>query len=55
MSEIPNTNLETSAFQQAEFEQITLLVSSEFQLEESFFENGVPTYYLKQPQETKQA
>ena len=55
MSEIPDTDLEASTFQQAEFEQITQLVSAEFQVEETFLERGIPTYYLKQPQETKQA
>jgi len=42
------------AFTQEDFEQIALLVSSEFQVEESLLERGIPTYYLKQPQETKQ-
>lgn len=55
MSETPNANLDTSAFQQAEFEQITMLVSSEFQVEETLLEHSIPTYYLRQPQETKQA
>ena len=40
---------------QADFERLTALVSAEFQVEESLMEQGIPTYYLKQPQETKQA
>ena len=36
------------------FEQISTLVSSEFQVEEALLEFNIPTYYLKQPQETKQ-
>jgi membrane-associated protease RseP (regulator of RpoE activity) len=37
------------------FEQITSLVTSEFRVQEALMDNGVPTYYLAQPQETKQA
>lgn len=55
MSETPNSTAETPFFQQADFERITTLVSSSFQVEEALIEHGVPTYYLKQPQETKQA
>jgi len=40
---------------QAEFEQFTQLVSSEFKVSASLLDFEVPTYYLKQPQETKQA
>jgi len=39
---------------QTDFEQITTLVSTEFQIEDTLLEYNVPTYYLKQPQETKQ-
>ncbi|MGB9778937.1 MAG: site-2 protease family protein, partial [Candidatus Bathyarchaeales archaeon] len=39
---------------QADFERITAIVVTEFQVEESMLEHGVPTYYLKQPQQTKQ-
>jgi membrane-associated protease RseP (regulator of RpoE activity) len=42
-------------FAQTDFEQITTLVSGEFQIEEALLEYNIPTYYLKQPQETKQA
>jgi hypothetical protein len=54
MSEIPET-ADAHAIQQTDFERITSLVSAEFQMEEALLEHNVPTYYLKQPQETKQA
>jgi membrane-associated protease RseP (regulator of RpoE activity) len=54
MSEIPSEKTEAS-FTQTSFEQITTLVSGEFQIEEALMEHEIPTYYLKQPQETKQA
>jgi len=54
MSEIPSETSEAS-FAQTDFEQITTLVSGEFQIEEALLEHNIPTYYLKQPQETKQA
>ncbi|MEM3577969.1 MAG: site-2 protease family protein [Candidatus Bathyarchaeia archaeon] len=53
MSEIPSEPTEATKLQM-EFERITTLVLTEFQIEESMLEHGVPTYYLKQPQETKQ-
>ncbi|MBS7632175.1 site-2 protease family protein [Candidatus Bathyarchaeota archaeon] len=40
---------------QTEFNKVSSVVEAEFQVEESTLINGVPTYYLKQPQETKQA
>jgi len=40
--------------QPADFERITTLVSAEFQLDEALLAHGIPTYYLKQSQETKQ-
>ena len=40
--------------QQTDFEEITTLVYAEFQDEEALMEHNIPTYYLKQPQETKQ-
>jgi Zn-dependent protease len=40
---------------QTDFERITAMVSAEFQIEEALMEHDIPTYYLKQPQETKQA
>ncbi|NWG10480.1 site-2 protease family protein [Candidatus Bathyarchaeota archaeon] len=42
-------------FVQANFERISTLVSTEFQIEEALMEHNIPTFYLKQPQETKQA
>jgi len=39
---------------QAEFEKLRDIVSAHFQLEEALIELGVPTFYLKQPQETKE-
>jgi membrane-associated protease RseP (regulator of RpoE activity) len=54
MSAIPDEKV--SAFSlQVGFEQITSVVSSEFRVQEALMENGAPTYYLFQPQETKQA
>jgi len=46
--------VQTPLIQQADFEKITQTVSAHFQTEDSFMEHGIPTYYLKQPQETKQ-
>jgi membrane-associated protease RseP (regulator of RpoE activity) len=40
--------------QPVDFEKLTSIVSAEFQIEECLIEKMVPTYYLKQPQETKQ-
>ena len=54
MSEVPSETSE-APFAQTDFEQITTLVSGEFQIEEALLEHNIPTYYLKQPQETKQA
>ena len=53
MTETPG-GAETPFIQQSDFERITQIVSTEFQLEESLLEHGIPTYYLKQPQQTKQ-
>ena len=39
---------------QARFEELSKLVSVEFEVEEALIENDVPTYYLHEPQETKQ-
>jgi membrane-associated protease RseP (regulator of RpoE activity) len=44
---------EQSPLIQADFEKIGQTVASHFQTEESLLEHGIPTYYLKQPQETK--
>ena len=55
MTEIPSDTSDAQAPQQADFEQITRLVTGEFQIEESLIAQGTPTYYLVWPQETKQA
>src|SRR4030065_1677671 len=55
MADNPSDILEAQNFQQSDFEKINQLVSAEFQVEESLMDQGVPTYYLKWPQETKQA
>jgi membrane-associated protease RseP (regulator of RpoE activity) len=39
---------------QTNLEQLDTLVAAEFKVEETMLEAGVPTYYLAQPQETKQ-
>jgi membrane-associated protease RseP (regulator of RpoE activity) len=52
MNEMPNES--EMQITQTNFEQITKLVSTEFQIEEALIEHNIPTYYLKQPQETKQ-
>jgi membrane-associated protease RseP (regulator of RpoE activity) len=54
MSDIPNETAGAPLIQ-TEFERITTLVSAEFQIEEALIENNIPTFYLKQPQETKHA
>jgi len=55
MTEEPSETAQAPLVQQTDFEKITQLVSAHFQAEESLLEHGIPTYYLKQPQETKQA
>jgi membrane-associated protease RseP (regulator of RpoE activity) len=55
MSEIPGDTVDAQTSQQADFEKITQLVTSEFQVQDSFMDQGTPTYYLVWPQETKQA
>jgi len=52
---MPNETAEPHVTQQTDFERITQTVSVEFQIEEALLEHNVPTYYLKQPQETKRA
>ncbi len=54
MTEIPSDFSGPQGIQQTQFETVTQLVSSEFQVEEALLDNGTPTYYLKWPQETKQ-
>ena len=55
MTDNPSDIFEAQNFQQSDFEKISQLVVTEFQVEESLMDQGVPTYYLKWPQETKQA
>lgn len=54
MSE-PSNGAAENTLTQIDFDQITKLVSSEFQVKEALVEHGVPTFYLAEPQETKQA
>lgn len=46
---------ETNITTQAEFEKLKETVSMHFQIEDALLEHSVPTFYLKQPQETKQS
>lgn len=55
MTEKPANSSEPPVILQADFEQTTRIVSSQFQTDDAFLEHGIPTYYLKQPQETKEA
>ena len=55
MAEKPANHSEPPVILQADFEQVTRIVSAQFQIVDSFLEHGIPTYYLKQPQETKEA
>lgn len=48
MTTQPNITIQT------EFEKLRETVSVYFQIEDALIEHGVPTFYLKQPQETKQ-
>ena len=54
MSGSTNPADELPVFPQSDFEKVTATISAEFQVEESLIEHAVPTYYLKQPQETKE-
>jgi membrane-associated protease RseP (regulator of RpoE activity) len=55
MTEIPHDISNEQPLQQEDFEKITQLVATEFQIEEALIEHNTPTYYLKWPQETKQS
>jgi membrane-associated protease RseP (regulator of RpoE activity) len=55
LAEIPDEAPEEPFIQQGDFEKIAQMVTSEFQTEEALLLHNVPTFYLKQPQETKQA
>jgi len=54
MSETQDETGMAQAPQPADFDRITSLVSKEFQVEEALVESNIPTYCLKQLQETKQ-
>jgi len=53
MASTPENSSAIPLLQQSDFEKITHVVTEQFQIEESLMEHGLPTYYLKQPQETK--
>jgi membrane-associated protease RseP (regulator of RpoE activity) len=55
MNETPYETAEANAIPQIDFQQVSTLVSTEFQIEEALVEHNIPTYYLKYPQETKKA
>ncbi|MFW6110811.1 MAG: site-2 protease family protein [Thermoproteota archaeon] len=52
MTEIPEPSVHFIS--QTEFEELTDLVSTEFPVEDAFIQRNIPTYYLDDPQETKQ-
>jgi Zn-dependent protease len=55
MTAAPSETAEQQPFtEQTDYEKITGLVTAEFQIEENLLLQNVPTYYLKQPQQTKQ-
>src|SRR4030042_5724959 len=53
VTETPSDSAETFYVSQFDFDKVTQIVRAEFQIEEALVENNVPTYRLKQPQETK--
>jgi membrane-associated protease RseP (regulator of RpoE activity) len=55
MSDSPTKIPQAGNIQQVDLDRITQMVTSEFQIEESLIDQGIPTYYLTWPQETKQA
>jgi Zn-dependent protease len=55
MTETPNGIPVAQDIRQMEFERISQMVISEFEFEETVLDHGTPTYYLRWPQETKQA
>jgi membrane-associated protease RseP (regulator of RpoE activity) len=55
MSNAPNDSQVLPTILQSDFDKITALVSSQFQTQEAFVEHNIPTYHLKENQETKQA
>jgi hypothetical protein len=55
MTEVPGDTTANHSVQRDDFERITQMVIHEFLVEETLLMQNVPTYRLKQPQETKQA
>jgi Zn-dependent protease len=55
MTEVPGDTTANHSVQQNDFERITQTVTKEFQVEETLLIQNIPTYRLKQSQETKQA
>jgi membrane-associated protease RseP (regulator of RpoE activity) len=55
MTEPSSSSDDAQFVQQSDFEKIAQMVSAEFQVENALVEHNIPTFYLKQPQETKQA
>lgn len=55
MSDQPSEKSGPQPSSQTDIDRITSLVTAEFQVEETRIDDGVPTYYLRQPQETKES
>jgi len=55
MTEPSSSSDDAQFVQQSDFEKIAQMVPAEFQVENALVEHNIPTFYLKQPQETKQA
>ncbi len=55
MSGDPLESTRDYSISQADLEKATTIVQTEFQVEETLLEQGVPSFYLRQGQETKQA
>ena len=51
--ETPSDSGQTSYVSRFDFDKVTQVVRGEFQVDEALVEHNVPTYRLKQPQETK--
>jgi len=56
MNNQPSTDSTSeSSIEIAQFDQLQALVKSEFQVEDSFLEHGIPTFYVKHDENSKQA
>ena len=55
MSGAPTDSPQAENIQFVDLDRITQLVTSELQIQDSLIAQGIPTYYLAWPQETKQA